>query len=72
VNSKQIKQNTLESQGLNSKQIIQGIMKRIKAKVIEDINQFKQSCDIIIANRLTSDLQDVEDKVYTRDLFGKD
>lgn len=42
------------------------------SQVINDLEQFKQSSDLIIANRKTDDLVDVLDKVYTRDLFGKD
>jgi len=40
--------------------------------VINDLNQFKSMSDIILANRAVSDLDDVLDKVYSRDLFGND
>ncbi len=42
------------------------------SKVINNLEEFKQLSDIIVANRVTDDIQDVVDKVYTRDLFGKD
>ena len=42
------------------------------SKVISDLNEFKKLSDIIVANRVTNDISDVRDKVYTRDLFGKD
>ncbi|MDR1460637.1 MAG: nucleotide sugar dehydrogenase [Campylobacteraceae bacterium] len=43
-----------------------------RSKVINDLNEFKQICDIIIANRISEDIEEVKEKVYTRDLFGKD
>lgn len=44
----------------------------INSKVITDIDEFKKSCDVIITNRIDDNIQDVRDKVYTRDLFFKD
>ena len=42
------------------------------SKVERNLENFKTSCDLIIANRLTDELQDIEYKVYTRDLFRND
>ncbi|MFY4783634.1 nucleotide sugar dehydrogenase [Aliarcobacter butzleri] len=42
------------------------------SRVIKDLSEFKKISDVIVANRLSDILKDVQDKVYTRDIFGND
>ncbi|MFG6637665.1 nucleotide sugar dehydrogenase [Sulfitobacter sp. 1A12126] len=42
------------------------------SKVTRNLVRFKEDCDVILANRRTRDLDDVSEKVFTRDLFGAD
>ena len=40
--------------------------------VMDELEQFKEVSDVIIANRLDDEMNQVRDKVYTRDIFGRD
>ena len=42
------------------------------SKVIKDFEEFKKLSDVIVANRFESILEDVKEKVYTRDIFNSD
>lgn len=42
------------------------------SKVIKDITEFKEKCDVIVSNRLSEELRDIKEKVYTRDLYERD
>lgn len=42
------------------------------SEVVRDLERLKTECDVIVANRFSSELADVADKVFTRDLFGAD
>ena len=43
-----------------------------RSRIVNDLAQFKKESDVIVANRITDDIRDVADKIYSRDLFGKD
>lgn len=43
-----------------------------KSRVIRDLQEFKSISDIIVSNRMTQELEDVVEKVYTRDLYNRD
>ena len=42
------------------------------SKVIKDLEEFKRLSDVIVVNRMNDELSDVEDKIYTRDLYKRD
>ena len=42
------------------------------SRVINNLGEFKNQADVIVANRITEDIKDVVEKLYTRDLFGRD
>ena len=55
--------------------VYEPILKEVEffhSRVVNDIEQFKRESDVIVANRITDDIRDVADKIYSRDLFGQD
>jgi UDPglucose 6-dehydrogenase len=43
-----------------------------RSRVVNDLEEFKQQSDLIVANRITNDMRDVTHKIFSRDLFGSD
>jgi len=43
-----------------------------RSRIVNDLEAFKRKADVIIANRLTEQIRDVQHKIYTHDLFGQD
>lgn len=51
----------------------QPIKKRFyNSKIINDLNKFKSLSDVIVVNRMNEELRDIEEKIYTRDLYKRD
>ena len=44
----------------------------LNCKTLFDLNEFKGVCDIVVANRITDEISDIANKVYTRDIFNSD
>jgi UDPglucose 6-dehydrogenase len=42
------------------------------SKVIKDLDEFKAISDVVVANRVSDDIRDIQEKIYTRDIFGCD
>ena len=43
-----------------------------RSEVVRDLDEFKRRSDVIVSNRVVDELRDVEDKVYTRDIYRRD
>ena len=43
-----------------------------EARVMKNLEEFKEKSDLVVANRITEEIMNVRDKVYTRDLYGED